>query len=328
MAAGGGRGDGMVDYVIRRLVLQMVPVLAAASMLVFLVVRLIPGDPAASALGETATPEAYAAYREKLGLNEPIYTQYFRWIGDALRGDFGPSTKGRPVSEIIRSAFPATLELAVVALTIGFGFGLALGVLAATNRGGFWDYFANAWTAWNIGVPSFIAGLLYLLVFAVWLHWLPASGRVPFVKDPLGAMQHLLLPGLALGGIVSAGISRFTRQSLLDTLTEDFVRTARAKGLRERTVVVRHALKPSLIPVLTIMGLQMAGILGGTLVIEQVFTWPGVGRALVVAVTDRDYAVMQAITLMFVVIFVSVNLLVDLLYVALDPRIRLGSGAE
>lgn len=317
-----------MHYIIRRLVIQLVPVLAVASMLVFLVVRLIPGDPAASALGESATAEAYAAYREELGLNDPIYTQYFRWLADVARGDFGPSTKGAPVSDIVWSAFPATLELATVALTIGFGFGLTLGVLAATNRGGFWDYFASVWTGWNIGVPSFIAGLLYLLVFAVWLDVLPASGRVPFTRDPLGAMNHLLLPGLALGGIVAASLSRFTRQSLLDTISEDFVRTARAKGLRERSVIVRHALKPALIPVLTIMGLQMASILGGTLVIEQVFTWPGVGRALVVAVNDRDYAVMQAITLLLVVIFVVVNLLVDLLYVALDPRIRLGGGTE
>jgi peptide/nickel transport system permease protein len=315
-------------FIARRLILQMLPVIVLASLLVFLVVRLIPGDPAASALGETATPEAYAAYREELGLNDPVYTQYFRWIGDAVRGDFGASTKGAPVADIIWSAFPATVELAVFALTIGFGLGLALGVLAATNRGRFWDYFANVWTGWNIGVPSFIAGLFYLLVFAVWLDWLPASGRVPFTSDPRAALQHLVLPAFALGGIVAAQVSRFTRQSLLDTLTEDYVRTARAKGLRERVVVFRHALKPSLIPVLTIMGLQMASILGGTLVIEQVFTWPGVGRALVVAVRDRDYAVMQAITLMLVVIFVSVNLLVDVAYVVLDPRIRLGAGSE
>ena len=317
-----------MTYVLNRLLTQMVPVLILASILVFVSVRLIPGDPAAAAVGEAATTEAYLEYREQLGLNDPWYEQYFNWIGGVFEGDFGTSTKGVEASDILASAFPATLELAVVASLIGFGLGILLGIAAAINRGGFWDYFASLWTGWNIGVPSFIAGLVYLLVFAIWLEWLPAAGRVAFIDDPIASLEHLLLPGFALGGIVAAGISRFTRQSLLDTLTEDYIRTARAKGLRERIVVYRHALRPSLIPVVTIMGLQLATILGGTLVIETVFTWPGVGRALVVAVRDRDYNVMQIITLMLVLIFVAVNLLVDLLYATLDPRIRIGAGAE
>lgn len=317
-----------MTYVLHRLVTQLIPVMFVASLLVFLVVRIIPGDPAASAVGENATAAAYEQARERLGLNEPIHTQYFEWITGALTGDFGQSIKGPQAAEIIRSAFPATVELALFSIFIGFGLGIVLGIAAAVDRGGFWDYFAGLWTGWNIGVPSFIAGLLYLLVFAVWLGWFPASGRVSFAEDPVEAFKHLILPSMALGGIVAAQISRFTRQSILDTMNEDYIRTARAKGLRDRSVIFRHALKPSLIPVVTIMGLQLGSILGGTLVIESVFTWPGMGRALVVAVRDRDYVMMQAITLLLVLIFLTVNLLVDMLYVALDPRIRLGGSAE
>lgn len=317
-----------MTYVLHRLITQLIPVMLVASLLVFLVVRVIPGDPAASAVGENATAEAYEQARERLGLNEPIHTQYIEWITGAVTGDFGQSIKGPQASEIIASAFPATVELALFSIVIGFGIGIVLGILAAVDRGGFWDYFAGLWTGWNIGVPSFIAGLVYLLVFAVWLGWFPAAGRTSFTEDPWDAFKHLLLPSLALGGIVAAQISRFTRQSILDTLNEDYIRTARAKGLRDRSVIMRHALKPSLIPVVTIMGLQLGSILGGTLVIESVFTWPGMGRALVVAVRDRDYVMMQAITLLLVLIFLTVNLMVDMLYVALDPRIRLGGAAE
>ena len=232
------------------------------------------------------------------------------------------------VSEILWNAIPASVELAGVAIIVGFTLGLLIGVLAAVNRSGPIDWFAAGWTSWNIGVPSFIAGLVYLIVFAVWFDWFPAAGRVPLTEDPLQALKHLALPGLALGGIVAANISRFTRQSLLDTLSEDYIRTARAKGLTSTVVILRHALRPSLIPVVTIMGLELASILSGTLVIETVFTWPGLGRALINAVNNRDYKVIQATTLLLVFVFVIVNLIVDLTYVALDPRIRVGEAAE
>ena len=320
-----------MQYFVHRLITQMIPVMILASFLVFMVVRLIPGDPALLASsGENQTSdEAYQLARERMGLNDPFHVQYFSWLGNAIQGDFGVSmNKGIPAADIIYSAFPATIELALFALTYGFLWGVILGILAAVNRGGVWDYIASLWTGINIGIPSFIAGLLYLLIFAVQLKILPASGRVPFTEDPLDALKHLALPTIALGSIVAAQISRYTRQSILDTLTEDYIRTARAKGLRERTVMIRHALKPSLIPVVTIMGLQVGGVLAGTLVIEQVFTWPGVGRALVSAVRERDYVMMQGITLLLVIIFLVVNLITDLLYVGLDPRIRLGGKAE
>ena len=320
-----------MNYFFHRLITQMLPVAFLASFLVFMVVRLIPGDPAMFAAGgeNQTSEEAMQLARQRMGLNDPFHIQYFKWLGGAVQGDFGISmNKGVPVTDIVTSAFPATIELALFALTYGFLWGIVLGVLAAVNRGGFWDYLSNIWTGYNIGVPSFIAGLLYLLVFAIGFKIFPASGRVPFTEDPIESLRHLALPTLALGSIVAAQISRYTRQSILDTLTEDYIRTARAKGLRERTVMIRHALKPSLIPVVTIMGLQVGSILAGTLVIEQVFTWPGVGRSLVTAVRERDYTLMQAITLMLVMIFLTVNLLTDLLYVGLDPRIRLGAKSE
>ena len=320
-----------MNYFFHRLITQMLPVAFLASFLVFMVVRLLPGDPEMFAAGgeNQTSEEAMQLARERMGLNDPFHIQYFKWLGGAVQGDFGISmNKGVPVTDIVTSAFPATIELALFALTYGFLWGIVLGVLAAVNRGGFWDYLSNIWTGYNIGVPSFIAGLLYLLVFAIGFKIFPASGRVPFTEDPIESLRHLALPTLALGSIVAAQISRYTRQSILDTLTEDYIRTARAKGLRERTVMIRHALKPSLIPVVTIMGLQVGSILAGTLVIEQVFTWPGVGRSLVTAVRERDYTLMQAITLMLVMIFLTVNLLTDLLYVGLDPRIRLGAKSE
>jgi peptide/nickel transport system permease protein len=320
-----------MDYFIRRLVTQMLPVMFLASFLVFMVVRFIPGDPALIAAGgeNRMSPEAYEIARERLGLTEPFHTQYFTWLGGIFRGDFGTSMiKGVPAADIIFGAFPASIELTVFALAYGWIWGLALGILAAVYRGRFWDYFAALWTGFNIGVPSFIAGLLFLLIFAVTLNWFPASGRVPFLSDPLDSLRHVALPAIALGSIVSANLSRYTRQSILDTLTEDYIRTARSKGLRERTVLLRHALKPSLIPAVTVMGLELGGVLSGTLVIEQVFTWPGLGRALVSSVRERDYVVMQSITLLLVAIFLTANLITDLVYVALDPRIRLGTKAD
>ena len=318
-------------YVLRRLITQLIPVLFVASILIFVSVRLIPGDPVAAAIGDAmggVDAETYERLREELGLTRPIYEQYWIWLGDVLTLEFGDSLTGLPVTEILWNAIPASVELAGVAIIIGFTFGLLLGIAAAVNRGGPLDWFAAGWAGWNIGVPSFIAGLVYLIVFAVWFDLFPVSGRVPLTEDPVEALKHLALPGLALGGIVAANISRFTRQSLLDTLTEDYIRTARAKGLTSRAVIARHALRPSMIPVVTIMGLELASILSGTLVIETVFTWPGLGRALINAVNNRDYTVIQATTLLLVFVFVVVNLLVDLAYVGLDPRIRIGGSAE
>ena len=318
-----------MQYVLSRLITQLIPTLFVASLLIFGAVRLIPGDPAVSACGEMAVgTECQERLRERWGLNEPFFEQYANWVAGIFEGDFGVSNKGIEVFEVVKNAFPASIELTLFATIVGFGLGLLLGILAAVNKGGFWDYFGSIWAGWNIGVPSFIAGFFYLIIFAVVLDWLPSFGRTPITEDFWDALAHLALPGLALGGIVAAQILRFTRQSMLDTLTEDYIRTARAKGLRNRLVILRHALRPSLIPVLTIMAYFFAEILGGTLIIESVFTWPGMGRALAVAVRDRDYAIIQIITMIIVAIFTSVFLLIDVIYVAVDPRIRVGRGAE
>ena len=318
-----------MQYVLSRLITQLIPTLFVASLLIFGAVRLIPGDPAVSACGEMAVgTECQERLRERWGLNEPFFEQYANWVAGIFEGDFGVSNKGIEVFEVVKNAFPASIELTLFATIIGFGLGLLLGILAAVNKGGFWDYFGSIWAGWNIGVPSFIAGFFYLIIFAVVLDWLPSFGRTPITENFWDALAHLALPGLALGGIVAAQILRFTRQSMLDTLTEDYIRTARAKGLRNRLVILRHALRPSLIPVLTIMAYFFAEILGGTLIIESVFTWPGMGRALAVAVRDRDYAIIQIITMIIVAIFTSVFLLIDVIYVAVDPRIRVGRGAE
>ena len=315
-----------MNYVLSRFVTQLVPTLFIASLLIFGAVRLIPGDPAVAACGENSVgTDCQENLREKWGLDKPFFEQYGNWVAGIFKGDFGISNKGIEVWEVVASAFPASLELTLFATIIGFGLGLTLGILAAINRGGFWDYFAGLWAGWNIGVPSFIAGFFYLIIFAVALDLLPSFGRTPITEDFGDALLHLLMPGFALGGIVAAQILRFTRQSMLDTMTEDYIRTARAKGLRSRIVILRHALKPSLIPVVTIMAFNFAEILGGTLIIESVFTWPGMGRALAVAVRDRDYAIIQIITMLIVAIFMLVYLLLDVLYVSIDPRIRVGA---
>ncbi len=318
-----------MGYILTRLTTQLIPTLLIASLLIFAAVRLIPGDPAVAACGEMSVgTECQENLRKKWGLDRPFFEQYATWLSGIFEGDFGISNKGIEVWEVVASAFPASLELTIFATIIGFGLGLLLGVLAAINRGGFWDYFAGMWAGWNIGVPSFIAGFFYLIIFAVVLDVLPSFGRTPVTEDFGDALLHLLMPGFALGGIVAAQILRFTRQSMLDTLTEDYIRTAQAKGLRHWIVILRHALKPSLIPVVTIMAFNFAEILGGTLIIESVFTWPGMGRALAVAVRDRDYAIIQIITMLIVTIFMLVYLMIDVLYVALDPRIRVGARAS
>ncbi len=318
-----------MQYVFTRLLTQLIPTLLVASLLIFGAVRLIPGDPAVAACGENSVgTKCQDDLRALWGLDQPFFDQYVSWVGGIFQGDFGISNKGIEVWEVVATAFPASMELTIFATLIGFGLGLLLGILAAVNRGGFWDYFGSVWAGWNIGVPSFIAGFFYLIIFAVALNWLPSFGRVPITEDFGQALLHLIMPGLALGGIVAAQILRFTRQSMLDTMTEDYIRTARAKGLRHSIVILRHALKPSLIPVVTIMAFNFAEILGGTLIIESVFTWPGMGRALATAVRDRDYAIIQIITMLIVGIFMLVYLLIDVAYVSLDPRIRIGGRTE
>jgi len=311
-----------VNYVVKRLVRQFVPMVLISSVLIFALMQLLPGDPAVIVLGETATPAAVHALSEEMGLNKPLPERYAVWLRDSLTGDFGRSVTGKRVSDLIRASLPSTLELAFVAFTLGNVLGVILGVIAGINRGRVLDVAIGSLASLQIAVPSFIAGLLMLLVFSVWLGWLPSAGRVPLTENPLEWLRHVTLPAMALGGIIAAIISRFTRQSIVGTLSSDYIRTARAKGLRERRVIIGHALKPSMIPVITIIGIQLGGLIGGSIVVEQVFTWPGMGRLLVGSIFSRDYSTIQAVTLLLVMSYLIFNLLTDLAYGWLDPRLR------
>jgi peptide/nickel transport system permease protein len=304
-------------------VLQAIPVLALASVAVFMILRLIPGDPADMLAGEDATPADVEEIREQLGLTDPIPVQYVKWLRDLGRGDLGVSIRtGVAVSELLRLALPPTIELAVASLLIALALGIPLGTLAGVKPRSVWDWLLSLFTVATLGVPNFLLGVLLLWLFAVTLGWLPASGRVSVFDDPLLAMKHLALPAFALGTGLAAVLARYTRTTVQAAMGQDYVRTARAKGLREYQVVTRHALRNSLIPVVTIIALQMGNVMAGAVVIERVFTRPGVGRLVVDAILNRDYIIVQSTLILLVVIFVTVNLAADIAYGVLDPRVR------
>ncbi len=312
----------MLSYVFGR-VLQAIPVLALASVAVFMILRLIPGDPADMLAGEDATPADVEEIREQLGLTDPIPVQYVKWLRDLGRGDLGVSIRtGVAVSELLRLALPPTIELAVASLLIALALGIPLGTLAGVKPRSVWDWLLSLFTVATLGVPNFLLGVLLLWLFAVTLGWLPASGRVSVFDDPLLAMKHLALPAFALGTGLAAVLARYTRTTVQAAMGQDYVRTARAKGLREYQVVTRHALRNSLIPVVTIIALQMGNVMAGAVVIERVFTRPGVGRLVVDAILNRDYIIVQSTLILLVVIFVTVNLAADIAYGVLDPRVR------
>jgi peptide/nickel transport system permease protein len=309
-------------YIVAR-VAQAVPVLVLASVAVFLVLRLVPGDPAVALAGEDASPERVAEIRRQLGLEATWPEQYVRWLGAVVRGDLGTSFRtGLTVKRMLELALPPTVELALVAYPLAVLVGIPLGVAAGVAPRSVWDWLLSGYTLLTLGLPNFLLGILLLWLFSVELGWFPAAGRVALLADPVEALRRLTLPALALSSGLAAVLARYTRTAVQETMGQDFIRTARAKGLAEFTVVVRHALRGSLIPVVTIMGLQVGHVLAGAVVIEQVFTRPGLGRLIVEAIRFRDYPVVQSTLLVLVLIFVGVNLLADLAYGLLDPRIR------
>ena len=332
----------MLRYVVRRLLL-LVPILLGVSVLIFFWIRLLPGSPAESLLGERATPELVAAYKERYGLDEPIYQQYWKYLQSISDFDFGVSVAThRKVTEEIKDRFPATVELAVAAMLFATLVGLPLGFLAAKKYGGVIDHASLFVSLIGISVPIFFLAIILKYVFAVRLGWLPSVGRIDvtieaehptnfYVLDAIltrdwatlwDAIKHLILPAIALGSIPLAILARITRASVLDVQNEDYVRTARAKGLPPMTVDRRHVLRNAMLPISTIIGLQVGLLLSGAVLTETVFAWPGMGSWLRDAIFNRDYPVLQGGILFLAFVFVMVNLIVDISYAFINPRIR------
>jgi peptide/nickel transport system permease protein len=311
----------MTAYVVRRLAL-MLPVAFLVTIGVFLLTHLTPGDPALILLGEDRTPDAIAAIHHQLGLDQPLYVQYLTWLGRIVHLDLGRSvTTHQPVIAAISERLPATLELGGVALLWSLLVAIPLGTIAAVRRGSLIDRLATGFTVGGVSIPNFFIGIVLIFVLSVTLRLFPFGGYVPFNKDAYENLRHIVLPAIALGTAGAAINMRFTRSSMIEVLNLDYIRTARAKGASWQRVVFIHALKNALIPVVTIIGLQVGGIIEGAVVTETVFTWPGVGRLAVESIFNKDYTVVQGIVLLAAFSFMFANLVVDLVYGWLDPRI-------
>lgn len=314
----------MGRYVVQRL-LQAVPVVIFSTFLVFLLIHLIPGDAAAVLAGPNATPEALAAIRHDMGLDQPLIVQYVLWVGHVIHGDLGKSTlSGQPISTLLAARAPATIELTLAAMAISILIALPVGILSAVKVRGKTEWVISTLQSLALAIPNFWAGILAIILFSLILRWLPPGGRVADGHDIGGSIKSLILPATTLGLALSAGLSRFLKFNLLEVFFDDYVRTARAKGLSSNAVVFGHALRNALLPVITILGVQFATLLGGAVITESVFSWPGVGGLMLDGISNRDYAVVQGGLLLLVMLFIIINLLVDLTYAFIDPRIRLG----
>ena len=305
----------MIRFILRRLA-TLLPVIFGVSVAVFLMVHLIPGDPAEIMAGMEASREDVEAVRHRLGLDEPLHIQYVKFVGRALTGDFGTSFRtNRPVTQEIAGRYKNTLILGLAAIGVAILFGTVTGIISAVKKFTIYDNISLVASLVGVSMPTFFLGLVLMLLFSVYLDWFPLAGK--------GSWLHLVLPAVTLGTPSAAIISRMTRSSLVDVLEQDYIRTARAKGLREFVVINSHALRNALIPVVTVVGLQLGYLLGGAVVTETVFAWPGIGRLVVQSILGRDFPVIQASVLILALTFVLLNLLTDLLYNLLDPRISL-----
>ncbi|MDD4903835.1 MAG: ABC transporter permease [Candidatus Bipolaricaulis sp.] len=313
----------MYRYLLRRL-MTLALSLIVISILIFVVMRIIPGDPAQIILGTDADENSLAVLRDKLGLTGPIYVQYVRWVQGVLTGRLGESVRYRePISQLIVSRFAVTGPLAVMAMLFAVAAGIPAAVYSAYRKNKLGDYLLMMFSQVGLAVPAFWMGILLMLVFGVRLGWLPAGGFIPWSESFLGAVKSLLLPAVALGLICAASIARLGRSALLNVMAQDYIRTARSKGISERSVLYRHALRNALIPLGTVIGMQFASLLAGTIVIESVFYLPGLGRFAFMAIGMRDLPVVQDIVLFITALIVVTNFLVDVSYALLDPRIRL-----
>ena len=309
-------------YILRRL-LAMVPVMILVSLIVFSLIHLTPGDPAISMLGEEATPQAVAALRTKLGLDQPIPVQYVKWLGSVLRGDLGRSIRSnQPVGEAIRERLPVTVELAILAMLISLAIAIPAGIIAAMRRNSLLDASTTVVALLGVSLPNFFLAILLVLLFGLKLGWLPPFGYKPITEDLTGNLKLMVLPAITLGTALAAIVTRMMRSSLLEVLDQDYIRTARAKGLRESQMIRFHALKNALMPVVTIVGLQIGGLLGGAIITETIFALPGIGRLLVDSIFQRDFPLVQGVVLFVSLAFLFSNFAVDLVYAYLDPRIR------
>jgi peptide/nickel transport system permease protein len=312
----------VAEFLIRRLLISSL-VLTLVSVLVFAALRLLPGDPARVMAGTEADDAGLAAVREKYGLDDPIPVQYARWVALAARGDLGESIRTRlPVAAVIVQKLPITVELALLSLLFALAVALPMGVLSAARKNSAWDWLANAVSLSGVSIPNFWLGILLILLFSVYLRWLPASGFIPFGQDPLRNLTHMLMPVVALGTRQAAVLMRQTRNAVIEALASDYVRTARAKGLAERIVVLKHAMRNALTPVVTLGALELGTLLSGAVLTEQVFSIPGFGKLIVDSVFNRDYAVVQGVTLVTATTYILLNLLADIAYVLINPRLR------
>jgi len=311
-------------YILRR-VIAAVLMTVAITTAVFLMLRAVPGDVVVVMLGEgAATPENVAAMRHALGLDRPLLVQYGSWLTHVARGDFGSSIiSGVSIGAQLGERIPRSLELGAVALSLGVVLGIPLGVFAARRPGGALDLAITGIGALGLMFPAFVVGTLFVLLFGLVLHWFPATGYIEFSDDPIGHIRHLVLPAVTLALTFAPVIMRMTRAGMLEAQSQDFVRTARSKGLAERTVLVKHVLRNSLIPVITVLGLQAGELIGRIVLIEYIFNWPGLAGLLLTGVFGRDYPTVQAVVVVIAFSFVFINLLVDLTYMLVDPRIRL-----
>jgi len=314
----------MLSFIGRRL-LYLVPVLLAVSLLTFLIASLLPGDLAYVILGDQATPETVEALRRDLGLDQPVWWRYLSWLGHVLQGDFGRSFRtSQTVLQVIGERLPVSIELMLLAEIIGLAIGVPIAIACAVKAGGAFDRFMTGTAFGMLSVPPFLSAILLIYLFAVELRWLPATGYIPFEEDPLGNLRCLVLPALTLAFAEWPGIMRVLRSDMIATLQEDYIAMAKAKGLKPARILFVHALKPSSLTLVTITGINIGRLIGGTLIVETIFALPGIGRLLVGALYNRDLIILQGVVLFVAAGFVIMNFIVDLFYAVLDPRIRHG----
>jgi peptide/nickel transport system permease protein len=312
----------MLSFLAKRLV-QLVPTLFFVSVMIFLLQHLLPGDPALAMAGEERNPEVIAQIKAQYHLDDPLVVQYFYWIKGVLSGDLGESLRVKvPVLSLIAQKLPVTIQVALMAIVIAVAIGVPAGIVSAVKKGTFWDYAANLFALWGISTPNFWLGILLIFLFSIELGWLPASGYVRPSENLRASLASTIMPAFVLGNAIAGILMRHTRSAMLQVLESDYVRTARAKGLAERSVIMKHAMRNALTPIITLGALELGTLLSGAVLTEQIFSIPGFGKLIVDAVFNRDYAVVQGVVLVTATVYILLNLLADIAYILINPRLR------